>query len=350
MINRHEEFRFCFRAERDMQTGEILLSMENLSVSFDTSEGVVHAVNDVSLEIKKGEIVGLVGESGCGKSVTALSILRLLPIPPARIDGGRILFKGTNLLTLPEDEMRALRGRAISMVFQDPMTSLNPVFKVGFQIREMIQTHFPEMDREAVEKRAVELLRMVKIPSPEHRMASYPHELSGGLRQRVMIAMALACNPELMIADEPTTALDVTIQAQILTLIQELQKTLGMSVLLITHDLGIVAQTTQRVVVMYAGKVVEMAETYELFKSPFHPYTQGLLRSLPGRYVEIKGKRPLPSIPGMVPTLIDLPRGCTFRERCDQAFGKCEEAMPPLVSSNGTGHLVRCWHHAREER
>ncbi len=346
MINRLEEG--LFQTERNVQTKDPLLAIENLTVSFDTSEGVVHAVDDVSLFIERGETVGLVGESGCGKSVTALSILRLLPIPPARVEGGSIRFKGTNLLRLPEREMRAIRGRAISMVFQDPMTSLNPVFKIGFQLREMIQAHFPEMDRTAADEKAIEQLKLVGVPSPETRMAAYPHELSGGLRQRVMIAMALACNPELMIADEPTTALDVTIQAQILSLIGELQERLGMSVLLITHDLGIVAQTTQRVVVMYAGKVVETAATGRIFKSPLHPYTQGLLRSLPGRYVEIEGKQPLPSIPGMVPPLIALPKGCAFQDRCDQAFEKCGQAVPSLVSRDGEGHLVRCWLYAGE--
>ncbi len=328
---------------KDMQSENFLLKLENLNVTFDTSEGIIHAVNDVSLKIEKGEIVGLVGESGCGKSVTALSILRLLPIPPARVEGGTIFFDGIDLLKIPEKEMRSLRGRAISMVFQDPMTSLNPVFRIGFQICEMIKTHFPRLDRHAVEQRAVELLRMVKIPSPETRMAAYPHQLSGGLRQRVMIAMALACEPGLMIADEPTTALDVTIQAQILDLIQELQSNLGMSVLLITHDLGIVAQTTRRVYVMYAGKVVEHAMTMDIFKSPRHPYTRGLLRSLPGRYTHVKGKHPLPSIPGMVPNPINLPPGCAFKDRCDQAFPPCERSMPPLVPCGTHGHLVRCW-------
>ena len=332
-----------------MQREKPLLKIDGLTVTFDTSEGVVHAVDDVSFEIDRGEIVGLVGESGCGKSVTALSILRLLPVPPARISGRSIRFKDRDLLQLSEDEMRTLRGRSISMVFQDPMTSLNPVFKIGFQIREMIQTHFPDMDKTAVEERAIELLRRVRIPSPESRMAAYPHQLSGGLRQRVMIAMALACEPELMIADEPTTALDVTIQAQILELVQELRNDLGMSVLLITHDLGIVAQTTQRIVVMYAGKVVERAETAAIFKSPCHPYTQGLLRSLPGRYVEIEGKRTLPSIPGMVPSLIELPRGCSFRDRCDQAFERCEQAMPPLMPCGEADHFVRCWRYAEKE-
>jgi len=330
-----------------VQKGEILLNIQGLSVSFDTLEGVVHAVDDISLQIKKGEIVGLVGESGCGKSVTALSILRLLPVPPARIERGELSFKGTNLLKLSEPEMRAIRGRSISMVFQDPMTSLNPVFKVGFQIREMIQTHFPEMGKKAIGEKAVELLHKVRIPSPKNRLKAYPHELSGGLRQRVMIAMALACSPELMIADEPTTALDVTIQAQILDLIKDLQKELNMSVLLITHDLGIVAQTTQRVVVMYAGKVVEEAATPRIFKSPRHPYTQGLLRSLPGRYADLKGKHPLPSIPGMVPSLMELPKGCTFRDRCDQEFAPCKESMPPLTAcDDDLHHLVRCWHYA----
>jgi oligopeptide/dipeptide ABC transporter ATP-binding protein len=332
-----------------MQKEAPLLKIDGLTVTFDTSEGVVHAVDGVSFEIGKGEIVGLVGESGCGKSVTALSILRLLPVPPASITGKAIRFRDQDLLQVSEDEMRSLRGRSISMVFQDPMTSLNPVFKIGFQIREMIQTHFPDMDKTAVEERAIELLRRVRIPSPESRMTAYPHELSGGLRQRVMIAMALACDPELMIADEPTTALDVTIQAQILELVQELQNDLGMSMLLITHDLGIVAQTTQRIVVMYAGKVVEQADTATIFKTPRHPYTQGLLGSLPGRYVEIEGKRTLPSIPGMVPSLIDLPKGCTFQDRCDRAFERCEQVMPPLFSYGNSQHFVRCWHYAGEE-
>ncbi len=333
-----------------MQGEETLLKMQDLTVSFETSEGVIHAVNGVSLRVGKGETVGLVGESGCGKSVTALSVLRLLPTPPARIEQGRIFFKDKNLLTLPEEKMRALRGRYISMVFQDPMTSLNPVFRVGFQIREILQTHFPDLDRPEIRKRVIDLLEMVGIPSPKHRLNAYPHELSGGLRQRVMIAMALACNPELMIADEPTTALDVTIQAQILDLIKELQERLGMSVLLITHDLGIVAQTTQRVVVMYAGLAMEEAPTSELFKSPLHPYTQGLLNSLPGRYGgDIRGKRFLPSIPGMVPNLMSLPKGCAFRDRCEQAFEPCERAVPPLRVDSNTNHAVRCWLYAERE-
>ncbi len=328
-----------------MQPDDPLLKIEGLSITFSTSEGIVHAVDDVSLEIKKGDIVGLVGESGCGKSVTALSILRLLPTPPAQIVKGSITFKGMDLLRLPESAIRSLRGRIISMVFQDPMTSLNPVFKIGFQICEMIRTHFPDMTQSLIENRAIELLKMVKIPSPETRLKAYPHQLSGGLRQRVMIAMALACNPELMIADEPTTALDVTIQAQILDLIQDLQKKMGMSVLLITHDLGIVAQTTQRVAVMYAGKIVEFAKTPEIFKSALHPYTQGLLKSLPGRYAHVKGKHTLPSIPGMVPNLINLPKGCTFQDRCDRVFEPCKQAMPPLTLQNDSNHWVRCWHY-----
>lgn len=288
--------------------------------------------------------MGLVGESGCGKSVTALSILRLLPLPPARIPHGKIFFKGKDLLALSEEEMRALRGRSIAMVFQDPMTSLNPVFKIGYQIKEMIHTHYPHMDSSAVEKRVVELLRLVKIPSPESRLDAYPHQLSGGLRQRVMIAMALACEPDLIIADEPTTALDVTIQAQILELIHELQETLDLSVLLITHDLGIVAQTTQHVLVMYAGRIVEMAPTAEIFKTPHHPYTQGLLRSLPGRYVHIRGKQKLPSIPGMVPNLIGPLQGCLFRDRCDRATDICSQRTPDLMPLGETSHYVRCWH------
>ncbi len=334
-----------------MRKKEILLSIENLSVSFETSEGDIHAINDVGLQIGKGETVGLVGESGCGKSATALSILRLLPIPPARIKKGIIRFKDRNLLSLSEEAMRRVRGRHISMVFQDPMTSLNPVFRVGFQIREMLETHFPEMSGPEVEKRAVELLEMVGIPSPVNRLRAYPHELSGGLRQRVMIAMALACNPELMIADEPTTALDVTIQAQILDLIRELQQKMGLSVLLITHDLGIVAQNSQWVVVMYGGSIVEEAPTSELFRSPLHPYTQGLLNSLPGRYVQVKGKRFLPAIPGMVPDLTVLPTGCMFRDRCNRAFEICERSTPPMIKVDSfSRHSVRCWLYSERKR
>ncbi len=331
--------------DQDLPEKDTLLRVRDLTVSFEMSEETVHAVNGVTFSVDQGETVGLVGESGCGKSVTALSILRLLPMPPARVVKGEILYRGRNLLGLPEEEMRALRGRHVSMVFQDPMTSLNPVFRVGFQIREMLQTHFPEMDRAVAEKRVVELLELVGISSARNRLAAYPHELSGGLRQRVMIAMALACNPDLMIADEPTTALDVTIQAQILDLIQELQRKMGMSVLLITHDLGIVAQTTRRVLVMYAGMVMEEAETRELFTSPLHPYTRGLLDSLPGRYVGVRGKQLLPSIPGMVPSLTELPRGCAFRDRCGQAFERCDTGIPPMRVFSNPRHAVRCWHY-----
>ncbi len=323
--------------------GDTLLDIQGLSVSFRTERGIVPAVDDVSLKIKKGEMTGLVGESGCGKSVTALSVLRLLPAASARIDKGSIRFKGEDLLKLSGEKMRLLRGRAISMVFQDPMTSLNPVFRVGTQVGETLHTHFPDMDKKAVSARVRELFEMLGIPSPERRIQSYPHELSGGLRQRVMIAMALACNPELMIADEPTTALDVTIQAQILARIKDLQKKLDMSVLLITHDLGIIAQNAQHVVVMYAGKVVEEAETREIFEEPMHPYTQGLLRSLPGRQGSVQGKAKLPSIPGMVPDPLALPAGCYFRARCPNAFGPCGKKMPPLVPVNDRGHAVRCW-------
>ncbi len=331
-----------------MEPASTLLDIRNLTIVFETSEGVVHAVNGVTFSVGEGETVGLVGESGCGKSVTALSVLRLLPVPPARIVRGEIRFKGQNLLALPERTMRRLRGRSIAMVFQDPMTSLNPVFRVGYQIREILETHFPDMSKAKIEKRAIECLQMVGIPSPETRLKAYPHELSGGLRQRVMIAMALACEPELLIADEPTTALDVTIQAQILDLLQALQEKMGLSVLLITHDLGIVAQTTQRVGVMYAGQVVEMASTRELFRDPWHPYTQGLLNSLPGRYLDVRGKRYLPSIPGMVPNLVELPRGCPFRDRCDQAMEVCGTVSPPETIDTETAHRVRCWRYAGE--
>jgi len=333
---------------QNITNDDMLLEVQGLSVSFKTERGILPAVDDVSFKVKKGEMTGIVGESGCGKSVTALSILRLLPAPAARIAGGCIRFRGEDLLRLPEEKMRLLRGRAISMVFQDPMTSLNPVFRVGYQVGEILRTHFPDMNRKAISEKVRELFDMLGIPSPQRRMRSYPHELSGGLRQRVMIAMALACNPELMIADEPTTALDVTIQAQILDLIRDLQGKLGMSVLFITHDLGIVAQNTQRVVVMYAGKVVEEAETKELFRDPRHPYTRGLLRSLPGQQGNIQGKTKLPSIPGMVPDPLALPAGCYFRDRCPDAFDRCENAMPPLSLCGDPQHLVRCWLYTEE--
>jgi peptide/nickel transport system ATP-binding protein len=324
-----------------------LLDIQGLKTQFRTDDGAVLAVDDVSFDIRPGETVGVVGESGCGKSVTALSVMRLIPDPPGRVVGGRILFQGTDLLSLPEAKMRELRGNQIGMIFQEPMTSLNPVFTVGEQIAEAVRLH-QGADARTARQRAIEMLRQVGIPSPEQRVDSYPHHLSGGMRQRVMIAMALACDPKLLIADEPTTALDVTIQAQILELIRDLQRKRGMSVLLITHDLGVVAETCDRVVVMYAGKVVERATAAELFAQPRHPYTAGLLRSVPsfeaaGDGRERGSERPrLHAIPGVVPALTNLPGGCRFRDRCDRAQADCAQAEPPLVALNG--HEVACLH------
>jgi len=318
----------------------ILLEIQDLETHFVTDAGTVRAVDGVSLKVWKGETLGIVGESGCGKSVTALSVLRLIPNPPGRIVGGKILLDGRNLLELPEDEMRKVRGGSISMIFQEPMTSLNPVFTVGDQIAEGIRLHQRLSKRDSWSK-AVEMLRLVRIPDPDRRVKEYPHQMSGGMRQRVMIAMALSCNPHLLIADEPTTALDVTIQAQILELLNQLKAELGMAVMLITHDLGVVADTAARVVVMYAGRVVEEAPVLELFKNPLHPYTQGLLNSIPR--IEKAERRPrLQAIPGMVPDLLDLPRGCKFQARCSKVFDACRGDEPPLKTEGAADHFVRC--------
>ena len=319
-----------------------VLDVRDLKTVFKTRTGEVHAVNSVSFDLRPGELLGVVGESGSGKSVTMMSLIGLLPSPPAEVRAGQVLFDGRDLLLVDADELRAIRGARVGFIFQDPMTSLNPVFTVGFQLMEPLRTHMGMKKKQAA-KRAAELLELVGIPDAAGRLDDFPHQFSGGMRQRVMIAMALACDPEVLIADEPTTALDVTIQAQILDLMKTLQQRIGMSVLLITHDLGIVAQTTRRVVVMYAGRVVEEAPTRELFKSPLHPYTRGLLNSLPGRYEDMKGKRFLPSIPGMVPNLIDLPRGCPFRDRCEKAFEPCGEMPPPTRWVAETMHAVSCW-------
>jgi oligopeptide/dipeptide ABC transporter ATP-binding protein len=317
-----------------------LLEIQDLQTHFVTDAGTVRAVDGVNLTIRKGETLGVVGESGCGKSVTALSILRLIPNPPGRVVGGKILMDGRNLLDLPEDEMRKVRGGSISMIFQEPMTSLNPVFTVGDQIAEGIRLHQGLSKRESWTK-AIEMLRLVRIPDPDRRVKEYPHQMSGGMRQRVMIAMALSCNPQLLIADEPTTALDVTIQAQILELLNQLKAELGMAVMLITHDLGVVADTAARVAVMYAGRVVEEASVMDLFKSPKHPYTQGLLNSIPR--IEKAERRPrLQAIPGMVPDLLDLPRGCKFQARCDRVFDACRGEEPALKQV-GPDHQARCY-------
>jgi peptide/nickel transport system ATP-binding protein len=327
---------------------EPLLSVQNLVTTFRTDAGVLRAVDDVSFDLPERGTIGIVGESGCGKSVTSLSILRLLPEPQARIAEGRVLYRGRDLVTLPEKEMRALRGAKISMIFQEPMTSLNPVYTVGTQIAEAVRLH-RDVSRKQARERAIELLRLVGIPDPQSRVDAYPHELSGGMRQRIMIAMALSCDPEILIADEPTTALDVTIQAQILALLRRLKDELGMSVILITHDLGVVAEFVDHVVVMYAGRVVESSPVDELFASPRHPYTRGLLRSIPriGSSVVEPGARRarLPTIEGVVPSLLDLPAGCRFRSRCDLARDACKEE--PALRAIGPLRTSRC-HFAEE--
>ena len=314
-----------------------LLEIAGLSTSFTTRSGVIRAVDNVSLSLQAGRVLGLVGESGCGKTITALSIINLVP-PPGRITAGKILFEGRDLLTLSEEEMRKVRGARISMVFQEPMTALNPVFTVGNQISEVLTTHQGIAEREALD-RSIELLRSVGIPSPEKRVHEYPHQLSGGMRQRVMIAMAIACRPSLVLADEPTTALDVTIQAHILELLTRIQAEMGMAMVLVTHDLGLIAERAHEVAVMYAGRIVEQAATAELFATPLHPYTRGLMASIP-KPGESRRAR-LRTIPGSVPRLSDLPQGCTFSPRCDIKTGQCE-AEPGLVEVK-PGHFVRCW-------
>ena len=316
--------------------------MKNLQTVFFTNSGLFKAVDDVSFSVRRGETLAIVGESGCGKSVTALSVMRLVPDPPGRIVGGSIVLEGTDLLGLDDAEMRAIRGNRISMIFQEPMTSLNPVMRIGDQITEVVRLHRAMTAKEAW-KQAIDMLRLVRIPEPERRAQEYPHQLSGGMRQRVMIAMALACRPALLIADEPTTALDVTIQAQILELIVDLQKTLGTGLVLITHDLGVVAQTAQRVIVMYAGKKVEEASVEALFENPRHPYTRGLMASMPA--VISLGAKPmsrLTEIPGMVPSLTNLPAGCAFAPRCPLAIDRCRAEYPPLEEFGGD-HLAACW-------
>jgi peptide/nickel transport system ATP-binding protein len=321
---------------------ERLLDVKNLKTYFFTDEGVVRAVDGVDLYIDKGETLGVVGESGCGKSVTALSIMKLIPQPPGRIVEGEINYNGTNLVTLPPNRMRKIRGKEISMIFQEPMTSLNPVFTVGEQIAEAIRLHEGLGRREAMAK-TVDMLKLVHIPNAERRVKEYPHQLSGGMRQRIMIAMALSCNPNLLIADEPTTALDVTIQAQILDLLNELKSKLRMAVLLITHDMGVIAETAQRVVVMYAAKVAEEAPVGDLFKEPLHPYTQGLLRSIPRIDLAATTRQRLETIPGTVPTLRgDIAPGCRFAPRCPFVKSVCTE-KDPVLKEVKPGHKVSCW-------
>ncbi|MEO6419964.1 MAG: ABC transporter ATP-binding protein [Polyangiaceae bacterium] len=319
-----------------------LLRVRDLVTSFRTDQGTVRAVDGVSFDVEEGTTLGVVGESGCGKSVTSLSILRLIPTPPGSIESGTIEFRDKDLLKLSEREMRDIRGNQISMIFQEPMTSLNPVYTVGAQIVEAIRLHQKKSRKEAY-ARAIEMLRLVGIPSAETNVDAYPHQLSGGMRQRVMIAMALSCEPSLLIADEPTTALDVTIQAQILELLRKLQSQMKMSVLLITHDLGVIAEYTEHVIVMYAGRVVESAPVKEIFAHPRHPYTRGLMQSIPKVGEARVGKR-LPTIEGMVPDLRHLPKGCLFADRCSMVIDKCRDSEPPLEPVAGEpNRLTRCF-------
>jgi len=316
-----------------------ILCLENLAVSFDTEQGQARAVDDISFSLERGTVLGIAGESGCGKSVTALSILRLLPRPVSHILSGKIWFQGKNILELPIEQMHHIRGEKISMIFQEPMTALNPVHAVGGQLVEIYRLHFPGMTRGDMEIHAIQMLEKVGIPDPIQVMKKYPHQLSGGMRQRVMIAMALACEPEILIADEPTTALDVTVQAQILELIREIQASCGMSVILITHDLGVIAENCDHVVVMYAGRIAETAGVKDLFDNPLHPYTRGLLRSIPSRAKGVKTI--LPTIQGSVPSLLDMPKGCRFAHRCPMVEEICCTS-PPLERTMGTRHTVSC--------
>jgi len=326
------------------QADETVLEVKNLQTVFFTNSGLFKAVDDVSFHVRRGETLAIVGESGCGKSVSALSIMRLVPDPPGRIVGGSVTLEGTNLLDLDEAEMRNIRGNRISMIFQEPMTSLNPVMRIGDQITEVVQLHQTMSNKQAWAK-AVEMLRLVRIPEPERRAHEYPHQLSGGMRQRAMIAMALACRPALLIADEPTTALDVTIQAQILALIKRLREETGTGLLLITHDMGVVAENADRVVVMYAGRKVEEASSAELFDNPGHPYTRGLLGSIPHLDTAARSARPkrLTEIKGMVPSLFNLPPGCSFAARCSLATDQCR-ATAPALEQHRPGHWIACWH------
>ncbi len=323
-----------------------LLKVENLITRFYTPEGVVHAVNGVSFDLAEGETLGVVGESGCGKSVTMLSVLQLIARPPGKIESGHAWFDGKDLLYLPTDQIRDVRGSRISMIFQDPMTSLNPVLTIERQISESLMLHL-RMTKQQARERVIELLEMVGIPEAETHLNDYPHQFSGGMRQRVMIAIALACNPQILIADEPTTALDVTIQAQIVDLVKRLRDDLNMTVVWITHDLGVVARLAQRVIVMYAGYIIEEAPVKELYANPTHPYSIGLLGSLPSLTTDERKR--LTSIPGLPPVLLEKPVGCPFAVRCDYAFDRCKQENPPLMSI-GSLHRVACWWDVQEGR
>ena len=320
-------------------TTQILLEIKDLVVEFATEQGRVRAVDHVSLELEKGRILGIAGESGCGKSVTALSVMRLLPKPVSNIAGGRILYRGQDLLTLPVQQMHRIRGRKIAMIFQEPMTALNPVHTAGRQMKEVFALHFPEMTPDRRHAGAMEMLERVGIPDPGRVLEKYPHQLSGGIRQRVMIGMALSCEPDILIADEPTTALDVTIQAQILELIKALQKTSGMSIALITHDLGVIAENCDQVAVMYAGQIVETADVRSLFRQPLHPYTKGLLVSIPS--LSKHSKTRLPTIDGSVPDLAHMPQGCRFADRCPDVVDICRDRAP-LLKPVGKGRKAAC--------
>ncbi len=328
------------------KNNDVLLEIKNLTTSFNTEAGKINAVEDVSFTLKKGETLGLVGESGCGKSVTALSILRLLPKPVGNIEKGQVIFNGKDLIKLTSDEMHKIRGNKISMIFQEPMTALNPVYKIKKQIGEMFLLHCKDLTKDDIKEKSINLLKKVGISDPEKRINEYPHQLSGGMRQRVMIAIALACNPDILIADEPTTALDVTIQAQILELINDLQKETGMSIIFITHNLGVIAQISDKVVVMYAGKIAEKANSKELFKNPKHPYTQGLLSSIPR--LEYKRKTELNVIEGMVPSLNELPIGCRFQNRCPHVMEICKKQFPPNIIIN-ENHNTFCYLYKKEK-
>ncbi len=324
-----------------------LLEVKNLVTQFFTMEGVVKAVDGISYNVEAGETLGLVGESGCGKSVSALSVMRLIPWPPGKVMNGEVLFEGEDLLKIDNDEMRSIRGKEIAMVFQEPMTSLNPVLTIGRQLTETMELHL-NLDKQGAQQRAVDLLQMIGIPDPERRLDQYPHQFSGGMRQRVMIAMALSCNPKLLIADEPTTALDVTIQAQILELMKSLCREFGAALIVITHNLGVVARYADRVNVMYAGKIIEKGTSEEIYHQPKHPYTLGLLQSVP-RLDEPRRVK-LEPIEGQPPDLINLPPGCSFRSRCRFTVGQCEVDVPPLEVYQSGGHVAACWEAHNIER